>query len=54
LAKKLSGAGIVSYAQVAALSNKDIAHLVMTIIKSTGRIKRDDWEGQGKKLSQKR
>jgi predicted flap endonuclease-1-like 5' DNA nuclease len=54
LAKKLRGAGIVSYAQVAALSNKDIAHLEKDIIKSTGRIKRDDWVGQAKKLSRKR
>ena len=54
LAKKLHGAGIVSYAQVAALSNEDIANLEKTVIKSTGRIKRDDWVGQAKKLSQKR
>jgi len=52
LAKNLSGVGIVSYAQVAALSNMDIAHLEKTIIKSTGRIKGDDWVGQAKKLSQ--
>jgi len=50
LAKKLNSAGIVSYAQVAALSDEDIAHLEKNIIKFSGRIKRDDWVGQAKKL----
>ena len=54
LAKKLNSAGIVSYAQIAALSDKDIEDLEKSIIKFTGRIKRDDWVGQAKKLSQKR
>ena len=53
LAKKLNSAGIVSYAQIAALSDKDIEDLEKSIIKFTGRIKRDDWVGQAKKLSQK-
>ena len=52
LAKKLNSAGIISYAQIAALSDKDIADLEKSIIKFTGRIKRDDWVGQAKKLSQ--
>ena len=53
LAKKLNNAGIVSYAQIAALSDKDIKDLEKSIIKFTGRIKRDDWVGQAKELSQK-
>ena len=51
LAKKLNGVGIVSYAQIAALSDSDITQLEKSIIKFTGRIKRDDWVGQAKKLS---
>ena len=51
LAKKLNGVGIVSYAQIAALSDADITQLEKSIIKFTGRIKRDDWVGQAKKLS---
>lgn len=54
LAKKLNSAGIINYAQIAALSDKDIEDLEKSIIKFTGRIKRDDWVGQAKKLSQKR
>ena len=34
------------------LSEKDIAHLEKNIIKFPGRIKRDDWVGQAKRLSQ--
>jgi predicted flap endonuclease-1-like 5' DNA nuclease len=51
LAKKLNGAGITSYAQLATLSDKDIERLEKDIIKFTGRIKRDDWMGQAKALS---
>jgi len=52
LAKKLVSAGISTYAQLAALSDADIEHLEKDIIKFSGRIKRDDWIGQAKKLSQ--
>jgi len=54
LAKKLTREGILSYAQLAALSDADIAHLEKDVIKSSGRFKRDDWAGQAKKLSQGR
>ena len=52
LAKKLRQEGIVTYAQLAELSDTDIAHLEKNVIKSTGRFKRDDWVGQAKKLAQ--
>jgi large subunit ribosomal protein L21 len=52
LAKKLNQAGIVSYSQLAELSEEDIAHLEKNVIKSTGRFKRNDWVGQAKKLAQ--
>lgn len=52
LAKKLNGQGIYRYAQLAALSEKDIERLEGTVIRFSGRIKRDDWVGQAKKLSQ--
>jgi predicted flap endonuclease-1-like 5' DNA nuclease len=52
LAKKLNQAGIVSYAQLAALSDTDIAHLEKNVLKSAGRITRNDWVGQAKKLAQ--
>jgi predicted flap endonuclease-1-like 5' DNA nuclease len=51
LAKKLNSAGIVGYAQLAAISDKEVAHLEKNVIKFSGRIKRDDWVGQAKKLS---
>jgi len=51
LAKKLNAAGIVGYAQLAAITEKEIAHLEKNVIKFSGRIKRDDWVGQAKKLS---
>ncbi|MCB2264299.1 MAG: hypothetical protein LGR52_15370 [Candidatus Thiosymbion ectosymbiont of Robbea hypermnestra] len=54
LAKKLNGAGINSYAQIVALSEEDIARLEKDIIRFTGRIKRDDWVSQAKKLLQGR
>ena len=50
LAKKLNGVGITSYAQIAALSDADIAKLDKSL-NFKGRIKRDDWVGQAKKLS---
>jgi len=52
LAKKLNAAGIVGYAQLAAISEEQIADLEKNVIKLKGRIKRDDWVGQAKKLSQ--
>jgi len=52
LAKKLNQEGIVGYAQLAELSDADIAHLEKNVIKSTGRFKRNDWVGQAKKLAQ--
>lgn len=52
LAKKLKAEGIFGYAQLAALSENDIEHLEKNIIKFPGRIKRDDWVGQAKRLSQ--
>jgi len=51
LAKKLNQEGIVSYAQLAALSDSDIAHLEKNVIKSSGRFERNDWVGQAKKLA---
>lgn len=51
LAKKLNAAGIFGYAQLAAITEKEIAHLEKTVIKFSGRIKRDDWVGQAKRLS---
>jgi large subunit ribosomal protein L21 len=52
LAKKLNGAGITSFAQLAALTETDIERLEKDIIRFTGRVKRDDWVGQAKKLAQ--
>jgi predicted flap endonuclease-1-like 5' DNA nuclease len=52
MAKKLNQEGIVSYAQLAALSETEIAHLEKNVIKSTGCFKRNDWLGQAKKLAQ--
>lgn len=54
LSKKLNGQGIYRYAQIAALSEKDIERLEGTGIRFSGRIKRDDWVGQAKKLSQQK
>jgi len=51
LEKKLNAAGISSYAQLAALSDDDIERLENEIIRFSGRIKRDDWVGQAKKLA---
>jgi predicted flap endonuclease-1-like 5' DNA nuclease len=52
LEKKLNAKGIHSYAQLAALSDEDIGRLEETVIRFPGRIKRDDWVGQAKKLAQ--
>jgi len=47
LEKKLRACGITTYRQLAALSDADIER-VEAIIKSFGRIRRDDWIGQAK------
>ena len=52
LQKKLKAQGIQSFAQLAALSDADIERLEEDIIKFPGRIKRDDWVGQARRLSQ--
>ena len=51
IAKKLTAHGIQSYAQLAALNDQEIALLEGSIIKFSGRIKREDWIGQAKKLT---
>jgi len=50
MAKKLKEGGITSYAQLADLSDADIERLDKDVIRSAGRIRRDDWVGQAKKL----
>ena len=50
LEKKLLDAGITSYAQIAALTEDDIAELEAHVVKFAGRIKRDDWIGQAQQL----
>ena len=50
LEKKLQDAGIKSYAQIAALTDVDIAELEAHVVKFAGRIKRDDWIGQAQQL----
>lgn len=47
LEKKLRACGIVTYRQLAALTDADIER-VEAVIKSFGRIRRDDWIGQAK------
>jgi len=50
LERKLQDAGIVSYAQIASLTDAEITELETTVIKFAGRIKRDDWIGQATQL----
>ena len=50
LEKKLKDSGITTIQQIAELSDQDIAHLEEEIIKFTGRINRDQWVEQAKKL----
>jgi len=50
LEKKLQDAGVTSYAQIAALTAKEIADLEANVVKFAGRITRDDWIGQAKQL----
>jgi len=51
MAKKLRQQGIVSYAQLAALSESEIARIEQDVIKSAGRFKKDDWVGQARRLA---
>ena len=50
LEKKLHGLGVTTYAQVAAFTAEDIAK-VDDALSFKGRIERDDWVGQAKKLA---
>ena len=50
LEKKLKDSGITTIQQIAELSDKDITHLEEEIIKFSGRINRDKWVEQAKKL----
>ena len=51
LEKKLNREGILTLDQLAKLSDEDIAHLEESIIRFPGRIKREKWVEQAKKLS---
>ncbi len=46
--KKLNDHGIVSYRQLAQLSDEDIKQLETAITKFSGRIRRDNWIEQAK------
>jgi predicted flap endonuclease-1-like 5' DNA nuclease len=48
--RKLNAEGITHYRQIAELSDADIERLEKTVIKSGGRIRRDDWPSQAKTL----
>ncbi len=50
LEKKLKSAGYISLEQIAKLTDEQIAELEKTVIRFSGRIKRDDWMGQARKL----
>ena len=47
---KLHTAGILSYRQIAVLNDADINRIETEILKSRGRIRRDDWVGQAREL----
>lgn len=51
LEKKLKDSGIKTLKQIAELSDEDITHLEEEIIKFSGRINRDKWVQQAKKLT---
>lgn len=51
-ASKLVAAGVTSYAQVAAWSDDDIAEMGLVSNTSPGQIKREDWVGQARTLSE--
>ncbi len=50
LEQKLKEHGYTSLAQLAALTEAQIEELEKTVIRFPGRIKRDNWQGQAKKL----
>jgi len=50
LAKKLAGAGYTTFAQIAALSDDQIAELEANVIRFSGRITRDNWLSQAEAL----
>ena len=50
LEKRLQDVGLVSYAQIAALTDAEITELETNVLKFAGRIKRDDWIGQATQL----
>jgi predicted flap endonuclease-1-like 5' DNA nuclease len=50
LEKKLNAEGIYRFRQIASLTKSDIARLEQKVIKFPGRIKRDKWVQQAKKL----
>jgi predicted flap endonuclease-1-like 5' DNA nuclease len=50
LEKKLKDGGISTLRQLAELSDQDIAHLEENIIRFSGRVKRDGWVEQARKL----
>lgn len=51
--KKLNGAGIYTYSQISKFSSQDIDDLTEAIKFFPGRIKRDNWVDQAKKLMDK-
>jgi predicted flap endonuclease-1-like 5' DNA nuclease len=51
--KKLNGAGIYTYSQISKFSSQDIDDLTEAIKFFPGRIKRDNWVDQAKKLMNK-
>ncbi len=51
-AAKLAAAGVVSYAQIAAWDDDDIAEMGLQCNTSPGQIKREDWVGQAKALAE--
>lgn len=52
LSTTLHGAGVTSFAQIAAWSDADIDRIDAQLGRFQGRIRRDDWVGQAKLLAQ--
>lgn len=52
LSATLNGAGVTSFAQIAAWSDADIDRIDALLGRFQGRIRRDDWVGQAKLLAQ--
>ena len=52
LSATLNGAGVTSFAQIAAWSDADIDRIDAQLGRFQGRIRRDDWVGQAKLLAQ--